>query len=383
MEWMPTTATQKIMAMNSRLKAVFGGASAGKTFSIIPILIDRALKNNGEVITIVSDTARNLRDGAMRDFEMIMKSLNRWDRARWNKSESKYTFAGGSVIEFLGADDPDKFRGPRRDRLYINEANRLSFDVFNQLDARTRKEVFLDWNPSAPFWYDLELKDKIEHDWLRLTYLDNESLSKMELAEFERKKMLAEESEYWANWWQVYGLGHTGRIEGACIKDYKVVKEVPEGYRLIGIGLDFGDNDPNAAVALYRKDDSYVFDEILYKNKLSIAQISRALQPYDAIIYADYAWPQTISELKKKGHTVLKCKKGPDSIKHGINLINEKDVYVTESSENLLKEFQSYRYKADKDGNKIDGKYEGPDHATDACRYVLSRSLKKRQIRVI
>lgn len=378
--WRPTTATKKILSLTKRLKAVFGGASAGKTYSIIPILIDRAAKHPGEVITIVSDTQRNLRDGAMRDFMQIMRDLEKWDRSSWNSTNSKYTFKNESIIEFAGADEPDKFRGPRRDRCYINEANRISFETFVQIDSRTRKEMFLDWNPTSTFWYDEHIKQDTDHDALRLTYVDNEALSEQEVGEFERKKKLSHESNYWYNWWQVYGLGLTGMIEGACITDCTVIDEIPEGYALRGIGLDFGNNDPNVAIALYQhpEEKKYVFDELFYKPKMHIIDIYRALNIYDCHIYADYNFPQTIMELQRLGMKYLhKCKKGPDSIKKGIDLINQLDTFVTRRSKNLIHEFNSYCYKTDTDGKLVDGKYEGPDHGVDACRYVLSRAVTK------
>ena len=385
MGWIMTSGARKILGMEGRLKAVFGGQSASKTYSIIPMLIDKAIKNPGELITIVSDTMPALRGGAMKDFKDIMKSLNRWEREQWKATFSFYEFRNGSKIEFVGANEPDKFRGPRRDRLYVNEANRIAFETFNQLDGRTSKEVILDWNPTSPFWYDMEIKDNFKHERLRLTYLDNESLTEAQLQYFEDRRKLAETSSHWKNWWRVYGLGLTGTIEGACIKDYDVLEsnDIPDGFNLAGIGLDFGNNDPNAAVLLYKNDsEAFIFDEILYKPKMQISQISSSLKPYDALIYADYAWPQTINELKKLGHRVLKCKKGPDSIKAGIDLMNSRNISVTPRSENLINEFQSYAYKTDKNGMLEDGKYTGPDHLVDACRYVLTKSVKRRLIKV-
>ena len=387
MAWIMTTGARKILGMNGRFKAVFGGASASKTYSIIPMLIDKAIQNKGEVITIVSDTARNLRDGAQRDFITIMKDLGRWDRNRWKASINRYEFKNGSVIEFLGADDPDKFRGPRRDRLYVNEANRLAFETFNQLNTRTRKEVILDWNPTAPFWYDTEIRGIVPHERLRLTFLDNESLSPEELNEFAMAKERANTSSYWKNWWRVYGLGLTGQISGACIKDFKVLNDnkIPEGFKLCGIGLDLGFNDPNAAVALYKTDDErFIFDEILYKTKMEIPDLFKHLDKteYDTQIVIDYAWPLAKLELRRLGLKVVECSKGKDSIRHGIDLINSKDVSVTPRSENILLEFNSYAYKTDKNGLLEDGKYTGPDHLVDACRYVLTKNVKRKQIKI-
>ena len=397
MGWMMTTGARKIMGMEGRLKAVFGGASASKTYSIIPHLINTAIENPNEVITVVSDTARNLRDGAQRDFIAIMKAFNRWDRALWKATTNRYEFRNGSVIEFLGADDPDKFRGPRRDRLYVNEANRLDFETFNQLDARTRKEVLLDWNPTSPFWYDNEIKGVIEHEWVRLTYLDNESLSEQEIAFFEKRKEMAQTSEYWNNWWRVYGLGLNGQVEGACVKDYMTCTKGEDGlfyhkdkqlqgYKLVGIGLDFGVNDPNAAIALYKRENSYIFDQILYKPKIYLSDIKSSIKKYlvgmdNVPIYADYSWKQNLLELNKMGLTrVTACKKA--TIEYRIRMLNEQEIYVTDTSVDLLREFESYRYKIDKNGEKVDGKYEGDDHAVDAAGYVLIKHLQKRLIKV-
>lgn len=383
MKWIPTSAFKKILGLSKRLKVVYGGSSAGKTVAILPYLYQKAVDNPGEVITIVSDTLQNLKGGAMRDFEQILRGLEVWEHECWSKSESIYKLHNGSIIEFVGADNETKLRGPRRARCYINEANRVKFDVYEQINLRTEKEILLDWNPSGPFWYNEYVREQLEHDELVLNYKDNESLSEQQLEVFKQMESASTKSAYHENRWKVYGLGEWGTLEGACIKDYEVVDNIPDGYKLSDIGLDFGNNDPNAAVALY-KDDSggFLVDEVLYKPKLQIQDISKALKPFDATIFADYAWPQTINELRGLGHRIVKCKKGPDSIKAGIDMINEVDLKVTSRSKNLLNEFGLYRYKMDKDNTLVDGKFEGPDHAVDALRYVLTANKRKRQIKI-
>ena len=394
MKWIPIRTFKKILSLKKRLKAIYGGSSAGKTVSILPYLYQKAVDNPGEVITVVSNTLANLKKGAIRDFKNILLSTDAWEPEQWSKTESIYTLANGSVVEFVGADDETKLRGPRRNRCYINEANRVSFDVYQQLDRRTDKEMILDWNPSEPFWYNEHIMDEVDHDVLVVNYTDNEALNEQQLNYFHDLERQSTRSDYMMNEWLVYGLGQWGQTKGACIKDYKWCHRDTEGkfydldgndmegYRLCGVGLDFGNNDPNAAVALYKNDEkkSFIVDEILYKPKLSIKSIYNTINKYDARTYADYSWPQTINELNRLFGTskVLKCKKGPDSIKNGIDLINEVDLYITRGSNNLAKEFQIYRYKEDKDGNLVDGKYEGPDHLVDALRYVLSRNIKKK-----
>ena len=396
MKWQPTRCYAKCLGLTKRIRSVYGGSSAGKTVAILPILYKNAVEKPGLVTTVISDTLANLKKGAIRDFKNILLSTNAWDPECWAKSESIYTLRNGSIIEFVGAEDETKLRGPRRDVAYINEANRIKYEVFDQINMRTKGDLWLDWNPSGKFWWNQYMEDVVDMDVLVVNYEDNdwvyteEGASTLEM--FKQMKEQSTLSEFHMNKWKVYGLGEWGALEGACIKSYEVIDHIPDGFYLQGIGLDFGTVDPNAAVALYKNDaNEFLFDEILYKNQTKYQGdhmyegIARDIRAYsrDVMIYADYAWPMAIGILKRLGLRVRKCKKGPDSIKAGIDLINDNKIYVTEKSKNLLEEFALYRYKLDKDGNLMEGKYEGPDHLVDACRYVLGKSIKKRQARWI
>lgn len=398
MEWIPTKCFKKCLKMNGFLKAVYGGASAGKTVSILPILYQKAVDNPGETITVVSDTLANLKGGAIRDFRNILLSTDAWDPNCWLKSESKYYLNNGSVIEFIGADDETKLRGPRRERLYVNEANRISWEVFAQMRKRTKKEIWIDWNPSGKFWYNQYVDGHIDHEVLVVNYEDNDWIftedGKSTLDQFEEMKENQHLSDWHMNEWKVYGLGEWGVLEGACIKSYKVVDSIPDGFELQGLGLDFGTVHPNACVALYKNEEGqFLFDEVLYKNKADYGVdkpmyegIYNDIIDYcgeDVWVYADYASPELIDMLYREGlKSIRKCRKGPDSIKAGIDLINDSTVLVTSRSKNLIDEFGAYRYKTDKDGNLEEGRYEGPDHLVDACRYVLGKTTKKREITV-
>jgi len=169
-----TTAIKKILNLKKRIKIIQGGTSAGKTFGILPVLIDRAARTEGIEISVVAETIPHLRRGALKDFLKIMKWTGRFFEDRFNKSLLRYEFANGSVIEFFSADDSSKLRGARRDILYINECNNVTFDAYNELAIRTRKEVYLDFNPANEFWVHTELKDEPDSDFLILTYKDNE-----------------------------------------------------------------------------------------------------------------------------------------------------------------------------------------------------------------
>ena len=209
-----TTATNKILALKKRIKIIQGGTSASKTYSILAVLINQALLEHGIEISIVAETIPHLRRGALKDFLKIMKWTGRFFEDRFNKSLLRYEFANGSVIEFFSADDSSKLRGARRDILYINECNNVTFDSYNELAIRTRKEVYLDFNPANEFWVHTELKDEPDSDFLILTYKDNEALDKSIVEQIEKNRDKALTSSYWANWWKVYGEGQLGMLEG-------------------------------------------------------------------------------------------------------------------------------------------------------------------------
>jgi phage terminase large subunit len=221
MEFIVTTALKKLLRLKKRIKVVRGGTSASKTFSILPILIDRAIKTPDLEISVVSESIPHLRRGALKDFLKIMMALGRYNDNQFNKSTLKYTFVNGSYIEFFSVDQPDKLRGARRNVLYVNECNNVDFDSYYQLAIRTSGEIWLDYNPSSLFWVDRELLTQDDVDFITLTYLDNEALSETIVKEIESAKEKAKTSSYWENWWQVYGLGQTGSLEGVVFLNGK------------------------------------------------------------------------------------------------------------------------------------------------------------------
>ena len=133
MTFVRTTAINKILALKSRKKIIQGGTSAGKTFGIIPILIDKALRESGKEISIVSESIPHLRRGAMKDFLKIMKLTLRFREEEWNKSLLRYDFQNGSSIEFFSALEETRLRGARRNILYVNECNNIPFESYYQL----------------------------------------------------------------------------------------------------------------------------------------------------------------------------------------------------------------------------------------------------------
>ena len=366
-----TTAINKILALKKRIKIIQGGTSAGKTFGILPVLIDKAAKKSGLEISVVAESIPHLRRGALRDFLKIMKWTNRFQEERFNKSYLKYEFANGSFIEFFSADDASKLRGARRDILYINECNNVTFEAYNELSIRTKRCIYLDFNPANEFWVHRELKDESDADFIILTYKDNEGLDEGIIQQIEKNRLKAKTSAYWRNWWTVYGEGKVGQLQGAVFTNYKTIDKIPKEARLIGIGLDFGYSaDPTAIIAVYKYNEQRILDEITYQVKMVNSDIARVL-PEGVPIYADSAEPKSIEEIRREKNGVLikGVTKGRDSLNYGIDVMQRQDYLVTSQSTNLIKELRSYCWDKDKTGKQLNKPIDKFNHALDAVRY--------------
>ena len=371
-----TTAINKLIKLTQRKRVVQGGTSAGKTFGILPLLIDYAAKNAKTEISIVSETIPHLRRGAMKDFLKILDWTNRFKNENWNRTLLTYNFENGSYIEFFSADQESKLRGARRHILYINEANNLTFEAYHQLAIRTSKYIWLDFNPTAEFWAHTEVLKEDDSELIVLTYKDNESLSETIVRDIESARDKADTSTYWANWWKVYGLGEVGSVQGTIFTNWESIDKIPDAARLVGIGLDFGYSvDPTAAVAIYKYNNQYILDEIIFQKELSNREIANLLKDYRVMIIADSAEPKSIAELQSYGLKVLGALKGKDSIVHGIQLIQQQSLLVTKKSINLIKELRGYTWATDRNGQPTGDPIDILNHTMDAIRYGFSHII--------
>ena len=326
-------------------------------------------------ISVVAESIPHLRRGALKDFLKIMKETGRYFDERFNKSLLRYEFANGSVIEFFSADDSSKLRGARRDVLYINECNNVTFESYNELAIRTKKEVYLDFNPANEFWVHKELKDEPDSDFLILTYKDNEALDKSIVDQIEKNRLKAETSAYWANWWRVYGLGEIGMLEGVIFSNWKQIDKLPTEAKLIGIGLDFGyTNDPTAIIEVYNYNGTRIINELAYRTGMLNSDIAKVL-PNNVTIYADSAEPKSIEEIRRYGKTIKPVTKGKDSINYGIDVMQRQNYLVTSNSSNLIKELRSYCWDTDKTGMRLNKPIDHFNHAIDALRYHEMETL--------
>ncbi len=366
-----TTATEKIVALRKRIRGIAGGTSASKTYSILGWLIDRAETNNSsrkEIVSVVSESIPHLKRGAIRDFLSIMhEKLDHSFREKfWNKTDFIYTYPSGSIIEFFSADQPDKVRGPRRDILFLNEANNVSYDTYTNLEVRTKKIIFLDWNPVSEFWWYTDVLPFQDVDFITLTYKDNEQLDSSIVQAIELRHNNI-------NWWKVYGEGKLGEKTGLIYPHFLPIDEVPKEARLVRYGLDFGySNDPTAIVAIYRWNQAFIWDEMCYTTGMKNRNIADFLLNIDqALVIADSSEPKSIDEIKEYGIEILPSYKGPGSVNQGIQYVQSQKIFITKRSTNILKEQRNYMWMTDKNGKSLNTPAEGYDHAMDAGRYGM------------
>jgi len=367
-----TTATKRVATLKKRIRAVAGGTSASKTISILLWLIQLAQTDEkGTLTSIVSESIPHLKRGAITDFKNIMQEHKYWKDSNWNATDMVYKFETGSRIEFFSADNGDKLRGARRDRLFINEANNVTFDAFTQLEVRTKEFVYLDWNPTNEFWFYTDVIKGDNVEFITLTYLDNEALDQRIIESIESRRNNK-------GWWKVYGLGQLGEVEGKIYRDWQIIDEIPHEARLERYGLDFGySNDPTAIVAIYYYNGGYILDEICYQKGLSNKQIADIMLNIDKkVIIADSAEPKSIDEIRAYGLTILPANKGKDSVNQGIQLVQDQRISITKRSVNIIKEYRNYLWETDKEGKILNIPISIFNHTLDAIRYALQSLIK-------
>jgi phage terminase large subunit len=374
-----TTATDKIIGMSKRIRAVAGGTSASKTISILLYLIARAQSDKTATLTsIVSESFPHLRRGSMRDFLNIMQEHGYFKDDLWSKTDYTYTFETGSKLEFFSADQPSKVRGPRRDRLFVNEGNNIPQEAFEQLLVRTKEFAYVDWNPVSEFYMYTDYIGKREDvEFITLTYKDNEALAPEIVGEIEARKNNKA-------WWRVYGEGQLGDVEGRIYKDWAILDEIPHEARLIRRGLDFGYSvDPSVIVDIYEYNGGYIVDEQMYlkgQSNKQLADFIKNLPESTTLVIADSAEPKSIDEIKLHGVNILPAEKGKDSVNYGIQMIQDKPISITKRSINGIKEYRAYMWKTDKDGRNVGVPEPGLDHFLDAMRYAISSDQPSQQL---
>lgn len=355
----------------SKIQIHQGGTRSGKTYSILTALIELCHKNSGLVITICRKTFPALRATAMRDFFEILNKEEIYNPDLHNKSDATYQL-WGNMVEFISIDQPQKVRGRKRDVLFINEANEINLEDWRQLLLRTTGRVLIDYNPSDEFhWIYEEVIPREDAEFFRTTYKDNPFLPESVVMEIERFRTADE------NFWKVYGLGERGTSQSTIFTHWKEINQIPNEYKLLNIGLDFGyTNDPTAIVRVYTDGHGFAVDELCYATRLTNSDIAKVLRDNQVnrsdVVICDSAEPKSIDEIHAYGFNTHGARKGKDSVKNGIQFLHSRPLLVTARSVNLIRELRNYKWKEDKNGKQLNDPVDSFNHAIDAMRYAIT-----------
>lgn len=382
-----TTALRKIASLKKKIRIVQGGQGAGKTISFLILICNHASSQPDREILIISAELTKMRLTVIKDFIKVMRMAGLYEEHRF-LAGTLYKFPNGSFIKFIGLDKSDVGKGLRSDLAYFNELNKCDFESYRQIASRT-KLVLADFNPDSEFFVHKELINRIDCDFIILSYKDNELLSESERYEIElyREKafhnplvqgelLFAEsniKSHYWSNVWKVYGMGQTGMLDGLIFKDWDKIDNIPEDAVLDCLGLDFGfTNSFTSIVAKYKWQGISIYHEVMYARQKGNREIAEALRQYSGIvpIYADSEDPRTINELVEMGIDVVKVNKPDGSVNFSIEKINENRFMITSSSKNGIKELESYIWAKDVNGMPLNKPEKKVDHFCDAMRYT-------------
>ncbi|MGD2113428.1 MAG: phage terminase large subunit [Acidobacteriota bacterium] len=378
-QYKTTTAFEKICQLKKEVRIIQGGKGSSKTVSILMLFILLAIsKRQNLILSVVAQSLPNLKSGAIRDFEKILKSWGLYDKFHVNKSDHTYTF-GSNVIEFFSVDGEGSRLGSRRTHLYINEADFIKFSTYIELYSRTSEFTILDYNPRRRFWVHKELIGEPHVDYLVLNFTHNEFIPVKEKASILWFKKKADEgSKYFQNKWRVLGLGLLGITEGIIFENWKEAKQVPSGARYLGAALDWGfSGDPTGIVKIYKFDNKIYLKESLYKKGLLNSQIAAHIKQdkelIDGIIIADASEPKSIAELRTYG---VKIKKSDvKDIDFGISVMQEFELVLI--GKNLIDEFENYSYKFNKAGEQLGVPVDDWNHLIDPSRYFFAEVLSK------
>jgi len=354
-----------------------GGTSSGKTYSILQVLFLIACANSNQIITVVGQDIPNLKAGALRDALNIYGNSEelRGQVKSYNKSERIFEFNNGTIIEFKSYDDAQDAKSGKRDYLFVNEANGLEFEVYSELALRTKKRIFIDYNPNSEFWVHDNLLGRDGVELIISDHRHNPFLPKIMRDKIEALKDIDIEL------WKVYARGATGKITGLVFNNWFVVDRVPAGAKHIALGLDFGfTNDETGLIDVYMQDGELWVDELIYETGLTNNDISKKLSELGITrtseIIADSAEPKSIEELKRMGWYVVPASKGPDSIKNGIDILKRYRINITQRSVFLRKELGLYKWRVDNSGKTINEPVDRFNHLIDPLRYVALNKLK-------
>jgi phage terminase large subunit len=354
-----------------------GGTSSGKTYAIEQVLFTLACEQPKQVITVVSQDIPNLKSGAIRDAQNIVSNCPELQTMikTYNKSDRVYEFHNGSLIEFKSYDDAQDAKSGKRDYLFVNEANGITYAIYTELALRTRKRIFLDYNPNSAFWVHDKLlgRDGVQlliSDHRHNPFLGDDLRSKIEAMRNDDEEQ-----------WKVYARGLTGKITGLVFTNWVLCDAMPPQAKRIAYGLDFGfTNDQTGLLEVCMQNGELWVNELLYQTCLTNTDINQLMQAAgvskNTEIIADSAEPKSIEELRRLGWNIVGARKGADSVKNSIDILQRYRINVTIGSINLRRELGRYQWKKDASGRALNEPTDTWNHLIDPLRYVALNKLQ-------
>lgn len=363
-----------LLAMRDRKRRILleGGTAASKTYSALQALVMIAQESPKPLlISVVSESLPHLKRGCIRDFFNIIDESPD-NNPFYSKTEFVYSHpTWKSKIEFFGADDDGKVRGPRRDILFMNEGNNIPWETARGLDIRTSTFTIVDWNPVGEFWAHEYWMDEPVNAYDHSTFLDARNVIPAQVvADIESYK------DKDPNWWNIYGLGLLGKIEGLVYPHFEQVDELPVGACFYG--LDFGfSSDPTVLVKNVVIGDKLYSQEMFFDaSGLTNDQIARKMEMAGVKsepIYPDPSEPKSAEELRGHGFNVIEAVKGRGSVEFGIQKVNQYYQSWTKDSLNCIKEQRNHRFIKDRQtGELTDRTTHQWSHGMDARRYGVA-----------
>jgi phage terminase large subunit len=365
-----TTITfENILESKSRVTQHIGGTRSGKTYAILQYLIVEAIKTP-QTITIVRKTIPSLKRTVIKDFIDILKSIGIWSELDYNVTDRIWSY-GDSIIQFVSTDDAEKLRGIKSSILFLEECSEIDEESAFQLMIRTTGKIIMALNPTvSPYHWVRQMQDC---ERFTTNYKDNPYLEKAVVKAIEDLEHTNQKK------WLIYGKGEYAPNDKA-IYNFDIVEDYEAEF--VAFGLDWGYNDPTALVAVYKNGDNLYLEEIIYEKGLVMKDIADKLNKLDITkseeIWCDSSEPRSVEELYRMGFNAKAVKKGPDSIKFGISVLQNHKLHVHKKSQNLINEMYAYQYATDKYGYVTDTPEGGLDHLLDAARYVAMMRLTQK-----
>ena len=385
-----------------RYRAVKGSRRSKKSKTMALWTIAKIMEYPLANMLVVRKVYRTLKDSCFTELKWAIKRLH--VDAWWDIKESPLEMTyrpTGQKIYFRGLDDPLKITSIAVEVgslcwMWIEEAYEITsepdFDtlaesMLGDLPEGLFKQITLTFNPwNEKTWIKKRFFDTKAENILALTtnYKCNEWLSPEDIKVFEEMR-LRNPRRY-----AVAGLGEWGIVDGLVYENWKEEAFDIDTIRskagvVSAFGLDFGyTNDPTALFCgLLDRDEKrlYVFDEI-YEKGLSNKRIAEKIEEMGYSkerITGDSAEPKSIDELKSHGLRIKGAKKGKDSVKNGIQWIQDLEIIVHPQCVNFLTEISNYTWDTDKFGAKLNEPIDDFNHLMDAMRYALEKYIAEKK----